>query len=302
MKPEEVKVELYQLKTFKMVAEIGHLTKASKRLYTSQPAVSSHIKSLEEELGVQLFVRSQKGMELTGHGVELKAYADKILAMSDDMVSCAKQLQNELCGDLRLGLNSESDILQIPELYKRLTKINPGLKISFLQSASGEVLNNLEDERIDAGFIYGVNESEKIETFPLCSFDLVVAGSVDLPESFPGCSPKELEQYPWITTPHDCPFQTVLTDVFQRHQLKPQEVLLADQEPTINMMVKNGAGLALMLKRDAACSDHYRIWEGEELLLPLSMAFLKRRGREPVIQQLLSVLSDIWNIKESSSC
>lgn len=287
-------MELYQLKTFKMVAEIGHLTKASKRLYTSQPAVSSHIRSLEEELGIQLFLRSQKGMELTDHGEKLKAYADNILAMSDEMVSHAKALQSELSGNLRLGLNSESEILQVPELYRKLSTRNPGLKISFLQSASGEVLNNLEDDRIDAGFIYGVNESDKIDTFLLSQFELVVAGASSLPDSFSTCAATELEQYPWITTPGDCPFHTVLKNLFQRHGLKPQEVLLADQEPTINMMVKNGAGLALMLKRDADKTSDYRVWQKERLILPLSIAFLKRRAGEPVIQQLQRVLSDIW--------
>lgn len=249
MKPEEAEMELYQLKTFKMVAEVGHLTRASKRLYTSQPAVSSHIRSLEEELGVQLFLRSQKGMELTAHGEELKAYADNILTMSDEMISRAKALQSELSGGLRLGLNSESEILQVAELYRMLSTANPGLKISFLQSASGEVLNNLEDDRIDAGFIYGVNESDKIDTFLLAQFELVVAGARSLPESFSTCAAVDLEHYPWITTPDDCPFHTVLNGFFRRHGLQPQQVLLADQEPTINMMVKNGAGLALMLKK-----------------------------------------------------
>ncbi len=292
-------MELYQLKTFKMVAEIGHLTKASKRLYTSQPAVSSHIRSLEEELGVQLFVRSQKGMELTGHGVELKAYADKILAMTDEMASRAKLMQSEISGNLRLGLNSESEILKVAELYRRLAGHNPGLKISFLQSSSGEVLNNLEDDRIDAGFIYGVNESEKIETLSLFHFDVVVAGAESLSPSFCTCTPKELETYPWITTPADCPFHTVLKELFERHALKPQEVLLADQERTINAMVKNGAGLALVLECDTKQAG-FSIWQGEKLTLPLSIAFLKRRRDDPIIQQLLTILQEIWDIDRLS--
>jgi len=61
-------MELYQLKTFVTVAEEGHLTRAAERLFTSQPAISAHIKSLEEELGVTLFHRTPKGMQLTTEG------------------------------------------------------------------------------------------------------------------------------------------------------------------------------------------------------------------------------------------
>ena len=61
-------MELYHLRTFVTVAEEGHLTRASERLFTSQPAVSAHIKALEEELGVTLFDRTPRGMQLTPAG------------------------------------------------------------------------------------------------------------------------------------------------------------------------------------------------------------------------------------------
>ncbi|MES9912641.1 MAG: LysR family transcriptional regulator, partial [Candidatus Sedimenticola sp. 4PFRAG1] len=54
-------MELYQLKTFVKVADEGHLTRAAEQLFTSQPAISAHIKALEEELGVVLFQRTPKG-------------------------------------------------------------------------------------------------------------------------------------------------------------------------------------------------------------------------------------------------
>lgn len=294
-------MELYQLKTFKMVAEVGHLTKASKRLYTSQPAVSAHIKSLEDELGVQLFVRSPRGMVLTGNGVELKSYADQILAMADDMVSFAKVLQSKVCGQLRIGLNSESDVLRVAQLYQTLSLENPGIKLSFLQSSSGEVLNNLEEDRIDAGFIYGSNESDKIETVFLQEFELVVAGGISLPGAFETCSPEELNTYPWITTPADCPFHTVLKQLFKKYDLSPKEIMLADQEPTINTMVKSGAGLGLMLKNDVdKTAGQFRVWQRESLSLQLSIAYLKRRREEPVIQQLLVLLQSIWSLERTS--
>lgn len=67
-------MELYQLKTFTMVAKKGHLTRSAKRLNDCQPADSAHIKALEAELGGNLFTRTPKGMALTADGVQLKIY------------------------------------------------------------------------------------------------------------------------------------------------------------------------------------------------------------------------------------
>ena len=62
-------MELYQLRTFAAVAEEAHLTRAAERLHLSQPAVSGHIKALEQELDVRLFERTATGMVLTESGV-----------------------------------------------------------------------------------------------------------------------------------------------------------------------------------------------------------------------------------------
>ncbi|MFZ5570735.1 MAG: LysR family transcriptional regulator [Thermodesulfobacteriota bacterium] len=76
-------MELYQLKTFVTVAGEGHLARAANRLHASQPSVSAHIKSLEDELGVALFTRGPKGMALTREGSILCKQAEEVLCLID---------------------------------------------------------------------------------------------------------------------------------------------------------------------------------------------------------------------------
>ena len=71
-------MELYQLRSFAAVAELGHLTRAAERLHISQPAVSAQIKALEDELGVTLFERVSSGMVLTSAGRKLLPAAEKV--------------------------------------------------------------------------------------------------------------------------------------------------------------------------------------------------------------------------------
>lgn len=59
-------MEIYQLRTFVTIAKEGSITRASELLFLSQPAVSAHIKAMEDELGLVLFERTPRGMSLTG--------------------------------------------------------------------------------------------------------------------------------------------------------------------------------------------------------------------------------------------
>ena len=94
-------MELYQLKTFVTVAEESHLTRAAERLNTSQPALSAHIKALEDELGLPLFERTAKGMKLTHAGSVLQSKAQAALDDVDAIHFEAVQLKNKLGGALR---------------------------------------------------------------------------------------------------------------------------------------------------------------------------------------------------------
>lgn len=289
-------MELYQLRTFKMVAEEGHLTRAAQKLHASQPAVSAHIKNLEDELSVNLFLRTPKGMVLTDEGVELKSYADRAIAIIDEMASHAGQMQGTLGGTLRVGLNSEPDVLRISELFSSIKVRHPKLHIHLLQSMTGEVLNKLEDDTLDAGFMYGVNSSDKIHTLELHNMRLVVAGPIEWQGKLEKSRPEDLEKFPWIMTPEDCPFHTVTKRFFANHKIKPCQVALADQEAVIKTMIKAGAGLSMLLEDDVNSIGHgeLSVWRKEDLFLHLSVACLKRRKDELLLRSVFSTLAGIW--------
>src|SRR5215510_1968752 len=85
-------MELYQLRSFAAVAELGHLTRAADKLHISQPALSAQIKALEDELGVALFDRTSSGMTLTAGGQRLLTEAGKVLAAAGALSSQARAI------------------------------------------------------------------------------------------------------------------------------------------------------------------------------------------------------------------
>ena len=290
-------MELYQLRTFSMVADEGNLTRASKRLHTSQPAVSAHIKALEDELGVSLFIRTPKGMMLTADGVKLREHAGSVLSSVAEMEREAGQMRGVLRGTLRIGINAEPGMLQVAELFAEMRAQHPDLHLHFLQAMTGEVLNKLEENELDAGFMYGEVESERIFFTELRQLEMVVAGARHLQSEFDATSAQELGKYPWIITPQDCPFQAISSGFFRRHGFDPRHAALIVDESIIRVMVKNGVGLSLLLRQDAMAGtleERLAVWDKEKLHLQLSIGCLQRRREEPMLQTLFSILSRIW--------
>jgi DNA-binding transcriptional LysR family regulator len=280
-----------------MIAEEGNLTRAARRLNASQPAVSAHVKALEDELGLALFLRTPKGMVLTADGLKLKEHADRVLATIEEMSDAAGRMRGLLQGELRIGINAEPETLRIPELFTCMKTHHPGLHIHLLQAMTGEVLNKLEEGALDAGFMYGENGSERLWVTKLKQMRLVVAGPNSWRNRLAAATAAQLGSFPWITTPGDCPFHTVAEDFFKRHGLEPQQVAVVDQESIIRSMVRAGAGLSLLQEQEVigdVASERLAIWAKEPLTMTLSFACLKRRKDEPRLQTLFSILSRIW--------
>src|SRR6476659_1258173 len=106
-------VELYQLRSFVEVADLGHLTRAADKLHISQPALSAQIKALEDELGVALFERTPTGMVLTAAGQRLLPEAEKVVAAAVSLRSQAKAFQGEAGGRARVGTLSDPAFLRL---------------------------------------------------------------------------------------------------------------------------------------------------------------------------------------------
>ena len=109
-------MELYHLRTFITLAQEQNLTRAAQKLFTSPPSVSAHIKALEQELNVELFIRTPRGMHLTDAGETLKQKAEHALCAADDFLNSAQTICDQPSGCVRFGINIPPELLQISTL------------------------------------------------------------------------------------------------------------------------------------------------------------------------------------------
>ena len=293
-------MELYHLRSFVTVAEEGRLTRAAQRLFTSQPAISAHIKALEEELGLRLFIRTPKGMELTAEGKSIKIRAEECLAGVDALLNESRRLKSEVMGRMNIGLNTEPEVLRTGELFAVMSASYPGLEFHLLQRNSWEILKDLRSGNLDAGYVFGEIPSQDIASIPLKNCYLCVVGPVKRQRELERAELAELASFPWVWVPTLCPFHDLVESLFQEQQLVPNKVAVADQEATLKNLVVSGVGLSFMIEDEAlaeAQKDRLVIRRQERLPIRLFFCYLRKREQEPAIQAILRGISQVWRLK-----
>ncbi len=293
-------MELYQLRTFVAVAEEGNLTRAAERIHASQPAVSAHIKALEEEFCLPLFVRTPRGMQLTEAGKGLKLKADSILQAADDMLNQAKSLRGELSGELTIALNTDSEFLRMAELISAMAESHPKLKIRLTQSASATILKTVRDRKIDAGFSFFENHYAEVSAIRLREVPVRVVAPSAWADKVVGKSMDQLATLPWIKPDTSCPFMEIVKGVFEGSDITMDNYIEADEEKVLRQFVAAGKGVSLLKQSDAdaMCAEGTAIIcdVGPKLSLTVSFVYPKNRELDPLIRALIEAVTSIWDV------
>jgi DNA-binding transcriptional LysR family regulator len=288
-------MELYQLRTFVIVAEEKNVTRAAKRLFMTPPAVSAHIKTLEEELNVALFVRTPQGMQITEKGLLLKTKAEQTLRAAQDIVNHATQMQDYLMGRLAIGLNSTPAFLRVGRLVKQMSDGYPGIDLAFDSSVSGRIIEGLQNGSLDAGYIFGALPVDTLVSHYLTTVELVIAAPKAWEDQIEHADWKNIADMPWVYSTIYCPFQGIIDDLFQQRGLKARRVVQTEDDVMKCELVGSGVGLSLLEKHEAEESaDKIVIWQTEPIMCELSLAFLRTRQQDPLILALEAEILRLW--------
>ena len=155
----DINLDLYKI--FYTVAKHKHMTKASEELHISQPAISQSIKKLEDQLGGTLFIRSNKGMELTSEGEMFFEHikgALELINNAENEFSSFKSLDK---GEIKIGCSSTLTKLILLEATKEFHKDYPGINITIVNDLTSNLINSLKLGKLD---IVIFNESNIKET------------------------------------------------------------------------------------------------------------------------------------------
>jgi len=290
-------MELYQLRTFAAVADSGHITRAAEKLHLSQPAVSAHIKALEEGLGVRLFERSPGGMLLTRAGSQLREQAERVLAEAEHLRQLAASLKGEIVGRLRVGTSTDPEFIRVGDFLHRAVERYPLLELELHQEVSGAALERVRTGELDASFYFGDIGSPDVRGLRLNDMTYCVVAPAAWAGKVRGADWGDIARLPWILTPSISTHNRPVRTLFSRHGVEPAKVVEADQEPVIASLVVSGVGVSLMreplaLRKQQA--GEVFIWDKARVHTSLWFIYHAERAHDPLIEALLGILADLW--------
>ncbi len=149
-------MDLRILRYFLAVADEGNITRAASRLHVSQPALSTQLAALEDELGRKLFERGARGIELTEKGLALKRRADDLIDLAERIESEIKSVDGgELAGTVSIGAGETPAFRFVARAAGELRRANPRLRFSVTSGNGEDVVAHLREGTFDLGVLVG---------------------------------------------------------------------------------------------------------------------------------------------------
>jgi len=162
-------MELRHLRYFVAIAEEHSFTRAAERLWVAQPGLSTQIRRLERELGVRLFERHSRGVDLTHAGELFLERARATLAAADVARATGGDIESGILGSVRLGLSSAPRWRGAAALLDAFGRARPAVEVSVLESYGGALARDLRDGRLDAVIVPSIFASPEFRGVALGS-------------------------------------------------------------------------------------------------------------------------------------
>jgi DNA-binding transcriptional LysR family regulator len=287
-------MDIYQLRTFVAVARESSITRASELLHLSQPAVSAHIKAIEDALGLALFERTSRGMSLTSDGQRLLAKAEKTLAAHQDLMDEATRVKGHLTGKLRLGAGSNSNHEAIGRLLTILSERCPDVEVALKHGTSPDVLTGIRNGSLDAGFYNEAGEPDpELATIEVSQFRIHLVAPPGLVAVSEPLDWMALAELPWIySTSSACCGQTA-ESLFGTNRIRPKRVISVDREDVTRTLIAGGIGVGLLhadTAKEAEARGEVELLFECQTWVRVLFAHLASRAQDPLLTAATSIM------------
>ena len=166
-------VFLGQLEAFLEIARLGNVTRAADSLFLTQPALTSRLKRLEQEIGVTLVIRDRHGARLPDAGRAFLPYAERAVATMNEAQRTVTDLARGLSGDLAVAATSTFATYILPPVVRSFTKENPSVRLSIHSGLSEAVLEMVLRGEAHLGLARSLQHPE-VQTVPLYEEEYVL--------------------------------------------------------------------------------------------------------------------------------
>lgn len=235
------------LETFLWVARLRNFSLAADKLCTTQAAVSNRIATLERELGVRLFERDLRTVNLTSHGQRALPQAEAIMRMVSELertIADAGQMR----GTVKIGAIDSIVYAWLPRLIERMKTAYPNVAVDLNVDTSLNLARQIQEGQIDLGLIMGPVVAPHIRNIELCVFDCVWIGAPRLKLKPERLALADLVDHPiFAYSKGSQPHHAVLRAIeLAGIDAKTLRIFNSNSLATITRLIRDGVGIAVL--------------------------------------------------------
>jgi DNA-binding transcriptional LysR family regulator len=237
---------LTHLESFVEVARSGNVSRAAQALFLTQPAVTARLKTLETDLGVQLFMRGARGMSLTDAGRAFLPYAQRTLGLVTEGRQVIADLREGSTGDLVIGAAPAVSTYLLPAMLKSFRSSYPNVRLGVRTGHTEEVLEMVLRQEVHIGLGRPVRHPD-VELIPVFEDEMVLVVSRRHPfAARTRVRMDELASERLILFDRTSSYHELTSALFREAGVVPVSIMELDNVEAAKKMVQLGLGVALL--------------------------------------------------------
>lgn len=275
-------MDILHLTYFIEVARLKSFTKASQELHVSQPSISKVIKTLENELGVTLFERLGREIELTDVGHAVYNRAQSVVGEFHDLSNEIRDVVNIKHGEILIGLPPMIGSKFFPDIIGEFKKQHPQVMLKLIEVGSKQVELDVKNGLLDIGVIALPLTESNIDNFTFIREKLQVVMRSDHPlASHSFLTLKELSQEDFILYSNDFSLNDLIYQECQKNNFSPNVVCQSSQWDFIVEMVGARLGIALLPEIICKRLDQQRFTsiKLQDTIIPWNLAIIWKKNK-----------------------
>lgn len=294
-------MDLRELRYFISVAEMKSFSKASLHLHVAQPALSRQIRKLEDELGVQLFIRAGGGLRITDAGALLLQRAQSLLRQVAITADDVRAQANSVSGTITLGTPPAAGEILVPSVIRECRRRYPGIQLNIVEGFSGFLYERLLNRELTLCVLHNPVPHPDVEIEPLLveHMHLVGPGVLAWEGAVPPCTPElgtRLDQLPLILPSRPHSLRVLIENSLSEHGMRLNLAHQVEGLYMIKALVSEGVGYTV-LTYGSVCREVEAGTLSETLLRDpeISWNFCIVHGHEPVarpVKALIEIIRD----------
>ena len=235
-----------QLETFIEVARLLSFSRAAEKRFRTQPAISSQIRSLEEEVGARLLDRSGGKVSLTASGKLFLKFAEDTLDSRKAAVTAIAETERVPRGEIVVGANEGTCLHILPEVFAEFKKQYPDVSVNIKRADYAKVLESVIDNSVDFGVISLPVHDTRLTAVLIHKDDLVVIAPPKHPlAKLKSANAGEIARYP-LVMPKVGHTRDALDELFHQHKLKPRYAMELDSSELLKRFVAADMGVGFI--------------------------------------------------------